>query len=459
MSDSDTKGGGKVAKFNLNQLLNNSSLNKTMEEAEIKKENKFEVTSISVYNLIPSEENFYSVENITELKDSIEMFGIKQNLTVKAVEDGKFVVISGHRRRLASLALAEEGKKEFEFVPCTIENDLDYIKEQLLLITTNSTARQLSDWEKTQQAEKLKSLLEEYKTKEKLPGRVREIIAKILNTSSTQVARMDSISKNLTEKFKEEFKEEKINISTAYELSTLPEEAQKDIYIEHKESSISLNDVKEKKAEIKAAVIEEHTEETSKDVLGEDMKIGEAEKTKGEVIEKPLKVTEQKKHLNELFEMQRELDKHINEEHNLQGIDLIHKKVVAFIVELSELANEIRFFKFWSNKKKSHKNIILEEYIDGVHFLLSLGLEIRADNLIEDNFGIEGNTFENLEDEFLFIINLAITFRWTSTYENYRQLLTRYLSLGHILGFTEKEIFKAYISKNKVNHIRQEQGY
>lgn len=244
-------------KFNLNQLLTNISKDSTshsnlIEESEIKKTNEINVIYLSAHDLIPSKENFYSVENIAELKDSIEMFGIKQNLTVKATEEDKYIVIAGHRRRLASLALVEEGKKEFEFVPCCIENDLDYIKEQLLLITTNSTTRQLTDWEKTQQAEKIKKLLEEYKKREKLPGRVREIIASILNTSSTQVGRMESISKNLTNEFKEEFKDEKINISTAYELSTLPEEVQQNIYEEHKENGgIALGDVKEKKAEIK----------------------------------------------------------------------------------------------------------------------------------------------------------------------------------------------------------------
>lgn len=290
MSDSDTKGGDKVAKFNLNQLLSNTSKNSTsnsnfIEEVETNKVAEFNVTSISVYDLVPSEDNFYSVEDILELKDSIEIFGIKQNLTVKPLEDGKYLVIAGHRRRLASLALAEEGKKEFEFVPCSIENDLDHIKEQLLLITTNSTTRQLTDWEKTLQAEKIKELLEEYKKKEKLPGRVREIIAGILNTSTTQVGRMESISKNLTDEFKEEFKDGNINISTAHELSTLSEDVQKDIYQDHKENGgISLADVKEKKAEVKGAAEEvpaKQVTEKPKDMHQEEK---EVQKTNPELL-------------------------------------------------------------------------------------------------------------------------------------------------------------------------------
>lgn len=247
-----------MAKFNLSDLLSGVSVNSTGEAENKKKADTLKVTHISVYDLVPSKENFYSVENISELKDSIELFGVKQNLTVKALDDGRFLVIAGHRRRLASLALVEEGKKEYEFLPCSIETDLDHIKEQLLLITTNSTARQLTDWEKTQQAEKMRKLLEEYKKREKLPGRMRELIASILNTSSTQVARMDSISKNLSQEFKEEFKEEKINISTAYEISTLPGEAQQEIFNEYKDNgSVSISEVKEKKEVIKTEIKKE----------------------------------------------------------------------------------------------------------------------------------------------------------------------------------------------------------
>lgn len=250
-----------MAKFNLNQLLSNVSKSSQHSEEVSKKVDTLQLIPISVHDLIPSKENFYSVENIEELKDSIEMFGVKQNLTVKQLEEDKYLVISGHRRRLASLALVEEGKKEFEFLPCCIETELDSIKERLLLIITNSTARQLSDWEKVKQAEEMRKLLEEYKKKEKLPGRTREIIASILNTSQTQIARMDSISKNLSEEFKEEFKEEKINISTAYEISTLPKEVQQDVFSEYTESgSITISDVKEKKGEVKR-----ETEEPAKE--------------------------------------------------------------------------------------------------------------------------------------------------------------------------------------------------
>lgn len=255
-----------MAKFNLNQLLSSTSLESSDSGAENKKHN-INITMISVYDLIPSEDNFYSTDEIEDLKNSIEMFGVKQNLTVKKVEGGKYKVIAGHRRRLATIKLCEEGKKEFEYVPCGIETEEDSTKEKLLLIMTNSTTRQLSDWEKIQQTEEIKKLINELKGRgEKLPGSMRELIAETLNTSPSQIARMECIKNNLTNEFKEELKNENVKLNTAYEISGLSEEGQKEIFEEYKEKgSISINDVKSKKEKIKDKKINSNIQESTID--------------------------------------------------------------------------------------------------------------------------------------------------------------------------------------------------
>lgn len=245
-----------TSKFNLNDLLNQESSRK-------ENSNKYQITMLSVYDLVPSTENFYSTENVEDLKQSIELNGaIKQNLIVTDRGEGKYRIIAGHRRHKASLLLAEEGKKEFEKVPCIIEKELDEDKEQLLLIMTNSSTRVLTDYEKTKQAEKLKDILVKIKKKENLTGRVRDLIADILKTSSTNVARMESISKKLTPELTEEFKKENIGITKAYELSKKTEEEQKEALEEYKESgNIKLENKKENKSEEPAPVIEKEDEQ------------------------------------------------------------------------------------------------------------------------------------------------------------------------------------------------------
>jgi len=241
-----------MAKFSLNDLLNSKSKasesNAEIEEPTGESKN-FKVVWLSVHDLEPSADNFYSVEDVEDLKDSIELFGIQQNLVVKPIIGStKYKVIAGHRRRIASIKLVEEGKTQFKLVPCRIESSSDEIKERILLIYTNSTTRQLSDWEKVEQLSQLKGLLKEYKKEHELPGRVRDLLAEALNVSATQVGRIESINDNLTSEFKEELKKDNISFSAAAELSRMPQVEQKAVYERHKEKgSTSLEYVKKVK--------------------------------------------------------------------------------------------------------------------------------------------------------------------------------------------------------------------
>lgn len=269
-----------MAKFNMMELLNNNSKS-PLEHNDTSE--KFETVQISINNIVPSPNNFYSIEEekLKGLKDSIELLGLKQNLVVKKIEKNKYEIIAGHRRYLAMKKLYEEGNLNFEYIPCKVEDD-DYIKNELELLMTNSTTRELSDWEKITQANKLKELLTEYKKKEKLLGRVRDIISDILNTSPTQVARMESISKNLVEEFKDELKEGNIKISVAHELSKLPEEKQQEIFEEHEnKKEITIKTVKEKENEEQEIEVLEGqiTVEEALDITEDDLKVNTEEVT------------------------------------------------------------------------------------------------------------------------------------------------------------------------------------
>ena len=71
------------------------------------------------------------MREIGELKAAIEIAGkVLQNLVVVPLGDGKYKVIAGHRRRLASIELVNDGKPEYEFVPCVIEPTEEAADEQ-----------------------------------------------------------------------------------------------------------------------------------------------------------------------------------------------------------------------------------------------------------------------------------------------------------------------------------------
>jgi len=160
--------------------------------------------------------------------------------------------------------------------------------------------------------------------------------------------------------------------------------------------------------------------------------------------------------LQKLFQMQKELDQRIESKHQLENERLIERKILALLVEIGELANETRCFKFWSIKPPSKDEIILEEYVDGLHFLLSIGLELHMSDLNEMK---PKKSNENLTDQFLTIFHEASLLKKKFSIDTYLHLFQHYLNLGLSLGFTMDEIYEAYISKNEINHERQNQGY
>lgn len=224
---------------------------------------------IDVGDLVPSENNFYSMPAIEELARLIELAGgVKQPGLVVPMGGGKYKILAGHRRRLASIFLVEQGKKEYRQMPCMVEeikqeeartpeeraeaDELREIEEEILLIATNGQ-REKTDWDKVQEATRLRELLERKRRFRRVPGKTRELIAKELGTTPAQVGRYESISKRLLLDFKEEMEAGKMGISVAYELSTLPEQAQKAALAEYVEKgTLSIEDVKRRKQEEEA---------------------------------------------------------------------------------------------------------------------------------------------------------------------------------------------------------------
>ena len=244
-----------MGKFNLNQILNDASKRAAPggggQTAPASR--PAEIERLSVFDLVPSEDNFYSMNDIEELKSKIELAGkVLQNFIVVPLGGGKYKVISGHRRRAACISLVEDGKPEYEFVPCTIEADeedaeVQAIREEIMLIAANSQ-REKTAWDKIEEARRTRALLEKIKAQEKLPGDMRKLVAQTLNTSPAQIGRFDAITRNLCPAFMDELKADRLNISTAYELSGLSAEDQAAAFEKYRETGeISIKDARERK--------------------------------------------------------------------------------------------------------------------------------------------------------------------------------------------------------------------
>lgn len=159
--------------------------------------------------------------------------------------------------------------------------------------------------------------------------------------------------------------------------------------------------------------------------------------------------------LQKLFKMQEELDRFIQSN---QGIneDVFRKKGLALLIELAELANETRCFKFWSQKGPSERNVILEEYVDSIHFLLSLGIEKNLNMLEEWPERVGEN---DLTELFIGTQREILDFLEDYSMTNYQDLWSWYGAIAEELGFSYEDIFDAYLAKNQTNYDRQNDGY
>ena len=253
---------GKKSGFNLMDLLNNrpTELEETedgqQEEGRAgQQDNAPQIINIDVNDLIPSQDNFYHVDD--ELKRSIELVGVLQPLLVSKPENGKYKVIAGHRRRLAVLSLLEEGKEEMRFVPCVFKKE--DVRDRLALIMANRF-RDKSDWEKMMEAIQAEELAKDLKAEYGLNGRTREILSEITGTTEAQLGRYKAIYNNLSSRLMKNFKESVINVSVAVELCSMSEEGQEKAADQVEEAgTLSLSEARELKQQ----------EETGKGVPGQ----------------------------------------------------------------------------------------------------------------------------------------------------------------------------------------------
>ena len=159
--------------------------------------------------------------------------------------------------------------------------------------------------------------------------------------------------------------------------------------------------------------------------------------------------------LQQLFAMQKELDSYIQSNRGIDE-DVFDKKGLALLVELAELANETRSFKFWSTKGPSERSVILEEYVDSIHFLLSLGIEKKLDALAS---WPEPNGKQELTQLFLLTQKSILEFLESHSMSSYQEVWSWYGAIAMALDFEYEEVLEAYILKNQKNYERQNNGY
>lgn len=222
-------GGSAVAKkFNLAALV--------PEMEAVSESDSPRISMIPITELRPNGGNFYDTSNFEDLADSIELNGLLEPLCVfrRGQGTGSYVIFSGHRRFKALRLLYEKsGFTKWTEVPCIVYPDPhDANRETVMLIHANSTGRVLSNWEKAQQARRLKEALVAMREGgAELPGRIRDLVAEEMQMSASKLARLEAIGNNLKfPGFADAWKDGRLSESVAYEISKLPRDKQMDVW-------------------------------------------------------------------------------------------------------------------------------------------------------------------------------------------------------------------------------------
>lgn len=216
--------------FNILNTLNSATL------AEASRSEEYKDIVLDYRDIIVTDHNKYSIDEIQELATGILLTGgIQEPLIVGRVDDGAgngYRLISGHRRLQAVGILAEEGRKEFEKIPCRYK-DMSETQFRIELLCGNTFNRKMSDYDLMMQAQEWKEVLTKAR-KEKLiileeGERIRDYVAVILGESTGKIGQLNAINTQATPEVKEKFKTGEMGITSAYAVSQLDPEEQKGV--------------------------------------------------------------------------------------------------------------------------------------------------------------------------------------------------------------------------------------
>ena len=257
-----------------------------------------QIVYLDIDSLESNPKNFYGLRDVDALAGLIAVSHLVEPLTVSKKNDGKYTIISGHRRRAAVQKLLEEGVYNERKLPCIVKNRKKIQIEQengeliefdeeavemLNLIASNRGQREeRTTDEKLQEVKYLEKFARAiFNQKSRgLRGRFVNFFAEeILNISKSQLLRINSMEK-LTDKVKQAIDDNKISETAAMEMATMSPEEQ-DACLE----KILLGEIKGTVQDIQKFKLPKTEEEISNSPIEEDSNVAEESTTEEMPIE------------------------------------------------------------------------------------------------------------------------------------------------------------------------------
>lgn len=171
----------------------------------------------------------FEMDEIPELKQSIQVYGLLTPLTVCMDENGRYEVLSGNRRYRAIKELKQDGiVNKYNEIPCMVLYGLSEAKKGLIVETTNIDVRKGYDEmpHRFKIIEYLKQLVDNGEEKE---ANIVKRAAKYFKRSERYAAMYKAIFDSENTEIQEATEKGQISVSDAARMTKLPQEAQKEI--------------------------------------------------------------------------------------------------------------------------------------------------------------------------------------------------------------------------------------
>lgn len=158
---------------------------------------------------------------------------------------------------------------------------------------------------------------------------------------------------------------------------------------------------------------------------------------------------------NEIYEINKELDSMFEKNFDVSFDELYRKNKLEFLVEISELANETRVFKYWSKKEPDFEKMMYE-LADCIIITLSF---FNYKNISLDEEFPSMMEYSDSVDLFFKLYDLGNRFYNDDDSNTLKLILVTIMQLSSELNINREDVISYTKSKIERNFIRMKEGF